>query len=179
MANASNRHKGGQSGGGSGTIVSGQELARILGISRTTVTTYTKNGMPIYDNKGPRKAPRYDSALCIRWWKDREITKVTGGETEKLGIDEIRRRKELALMKDAEIDLAVKQERYGDIEAIMLELSACLGTIRGNLIALPAKLSAQLENQDAAFIERRLVGEIDDMLEELSEFSVDEDDDGD
>lgn len=156
--------------------MNGQDLARILGISRQYVTTHTKAGMPIYDRKGVRGSPRYDSAACIRWLRDREIKKVRGDDSEdRLDIDEIRRRKELAQMKKEQIELAVMEERYGDIESILHELGGALSTIRASLIAIP-KFAAQLEHQDASAIEKRLEEEIYRILEELSDFTVEDDD---
>jgi len=178
MARSGTSHKGGNTDAGSGSIVSGQELARILGISRQYVTNHAKSGMPVFDKGGPRGAGRYDTAACIRWLRDREIQKARGGEgADKLGIDEIRRRKELAMMKKEEIELAVMEERYGDIEAILDELGSALATIRANLIALP-KFAAQLEHQEADVIERRLEEEVYRMLEELADFSSEDEDDG-
>lgn len=178
MARSGTKHKGGNTDAGSGTIVNGQELARILGISRQYVTTHAKAGMPAYDNGGPRNANRYDTAACIRWLRDREIQKAHGKseDDDKLHIDEIRRRKELAMMKKEEIELAVMEERYGDIEAILEELGSALATIRASLIALP-KVSAQLEHQESTVIERRLEEEIYLMLEELADFSAESDGD--
>lgn len=176
MAKSGTNHKGGNTDAGVGSIVSGQELARILGISRQYVTNHSKSGMPIHDRKGPRDSPRFDSALCIRWLRDREIQKARGGESDQLTIEEIRRRTELAKMKKEEIELAVVEERYGDVDAILEELGSALAVIRANLIALP-KYAAQLEHQDAMVIEKRLEEEVYRMLEELSDFLIEEDDD--
>lgn len=180
MARSGENHKGG-SPEGLGTICSGAELARILGCSRNTVTRYSKAGMPAYDMKGPRSSPRYDSAACIRWLKEREATKARGSDEDddNLDIDEIRRRTELAKMKREEIETAVVEERYGDVEAILEELSLALGTIRANLISLP-KYAGQLEHQDSTTIENRLEEEVYRILGELSDFTIedDEDDDG-
>lgn len=177
MARAGSNHKGGSTDGGFGEVITGAEMARILGMARNTVTRLAKAGMPVYDYKGPRKAPRFDSATCIRWLRDREIQKARGGdESDNLDIDEIRRRTELAKMKQAEIETAVVEERFGDVEAILEELSAALATIRASLVSMP-KYAAQLEHQDALTIERRLEEEIFRILEELSDFTV-EDDDG-
>jgi phage terminase Nu1 subunit (DNA packaging protein) len=174
MARTGTNHKGANSEGGFGTICNGAELARIIGVSRPTITKFTKAGMPVYDEKGARGSPRYDSAACIRWWKDRELQKARGsGDTDELDIDEIRRRKELAMMKKEEIELAVLEERYGDVEAIMDELSGALATIRASLIALP-KIAAQLEHQEAAAIERRIEDEVYLMLNELADFTADD-----
>jgi len=176
MAKSGSNHKGANSGGGFGTICNGAELARMLGVSRPTITKFTKAGMPIYDENGPRKSPRYDSAACIRWWKDRELQKSRGSsDTDYLNIDEIRRRTELARMKKEEISLAVEEERYGDVEAILEELGHALATIRASLMALP-KFAAQLEHQDAGVIEKRLEEEVYRMLEELADFTIEEDD---
>jgi phage terminase Nu1 subunit (DNA packaging protein) len=133
--------------------------------------------MPVYDNEGPRSSPRYDSAAAIRWIRDREIQKASGGDDDKLSIEEIRRRTELAKMKKEEISLAIDEERYGDVEAIIEELGHALATVRANLMSLP-KFAAQLEHQDAGVIEERLEEEIYRMLEELSSFSVEEEHDG-
>jgi len=173
MARSGTNHKGGQSSGGIGDIINGTDLARTLGVSAGSVRTYVKQGMPIYDNKGLKKAPRYDSAMCIRWLRDREIGRMTSGDSDSLPIEEIRRRAELAKMKKEEIELAVLEEKFGSIEAILEELSHCLATVRANLISLP-KFSAQLEHQDSDVIEKRLEDEVYRMLEELSEFTADD-----
>ncbi|WP_010322165.1 terminase small subunit [Marinobacterium stanieri] len=179
MARSGDNHKGANSGGGSGTVCNGTELARFMGVARTTITSFTKAGMPILDNKGPRKSPRYDSAACVRWWRDRDLNKArSSGDDDQLDIDEIRRRTELARMKKEEISLAVEEERYGDVEAILEELGHALATIRANLMALP-KYAAQLEHQEASVIERRLEEEVYRMLEELSDFTVEDDDSSD
>lgn len=182
MAKAGKNHKGGNTDAGSGIIVNGQELARIFGVSRQYITTFRKAGMPIHDNEGPRKHPRYNTAACIRWKRDADIKKARGdagadGE-DPLDIDEIRRRTELAKMKKEEIDLAVLEERYGDIEAILEELSAALVTIRASLIALP-KIAPQLEHMDSADVELRMEEEIYRILEELADFTADDDEDDD
>jgi len=149
MAKSGSNHKGANSGGGFGTICNGAELARMLGVSRPTIT---------------------------RWWKDRELQKSRGSsDTDDLDIDEIRRRTELAKMKKEEISLAVEEERYGDVEAILEELGHALATIRASLMALP-KFAAQLEHQDAGVIEKRLEEEVYRMLEELADFTIEEDD---
>lgn len=178
MARTGTNHKGANSDGGFGTICNGAELARFIGVSRPTITKFTKAGMPIYDEKGARNSPRYDSAACIRWWKDRELQKARGsGDSEELDIDEIRRRTELAKMKKEEISLAVEEERYGDVEAILEELGNALATIRASLMSLP-KCAAQLEHQESGFIEKRLEEEVYRMLEELADFTVEDDDGG-
>lgn len=107
----------------------------------------------------------------------REIQKIrgSGGDSDELTIEEIRRRTELARMRKEELSLAVEEERYGDVEAILRELSHALATIRGRLMSLP-KFAAQLEHKDATEIERRLEDEIHMMLQELSDFAVEEDD---
>lgn len=177
MARSGANNKGGNTDAGTGTIVSGQELARILGISRQYVTNHAKAGMPVHDKNGPRGSARYDSAKCIRWLRDREIQKATGsGDAEEMGIDEIRRRKELAMMKKEEIELAVMEGRYGDVDAILEDLGSALSTIRASLISLP-KFAAQLEHQEALVIEKRLEEEIYRMLGELADFTVEDDDD--
>ena len=133
MAKSGKNHKGGNTDAGSGLIVNGQELARILGCSRQYVTSYRKAGMPIHDNNGPRQTPRYNTADCIRWKRDVDIKKARGSSStdeDELDIDEIRRRTELAKMKKEEIELSVLEERYGDIEAIlkgMAEAKAATG----------------------------------------------------
>lgn len=168
--------KGGNTDAGAGMIVNGTDLARTLGVSRQTVTNLTKRGMPIHDREGVRGSPRYDTARCIRWLRDEELARARGdSEDDQLPIDEITRRTELAKMRKAEIELANLEERYGDVELILDELSAALSTIRASLMALP-QISPQIEHMDSAAIEKRLEEEIYRTLEELADFSVDDDD---
>lgn len=164
---------GTHAGMGAGKIVSGQELAMILGVSRNTIQSYRSNGMPIADNNGTRGSARYNTVSCLDWLSKRKLDRIAETDDYALDIEEIRRRTELAKMKQAEIELAVTEERYGDIEAILGELSNALTTIRANLIALP-KIAPQLEHTDSDLIEKRLEDEIYRVLTELSDFTIDD-----
>ena len=158
-----------------GQIVNVTELANMLGTSRQNITRWVGQGCPVFEDKTSQKGRRYDSAAVIRWLRDRALAEVRGNDEEGLPIEEIRRRKELAQMKKEEISLAVEEERFGSVEAILRELGDALSTIRANLIAMP-KFAAQLEHQDALVIEKRLEEEIYRILDELSDFVLEDDD---
>ena len=176
MARAGDNHKGGNSAGTVGIVCNGQELAHIFGISRQAVTGLQRKGMPAYDDKGPRNAPRYDSAACIKWlesYNQQKINRSTD-EDDNLDIEEIRRRRELTGLKKDEISLAVVEERYGDIEAIMESLGKSLAEIRSTLMSIPG-LAGQMAFQDTSTIEKLLTEEISRALQELSEYEPETD----
>lgn len=173
MARSGDNHKGRNTVGATGTIVNGQDLARLMGVARSTVGTYAKQGMPILDNDGLRGAPRFDTAACIRWWKDQELRKVAGGnEDDDLSTDEIYRLTALTKLKQEEIKLARDQERYADIDAVLHEFGMALSNVRAALMKLPT-YAAQLEHQDAITIDKKLTDKVDHILQELSEFEPD------
>ena len=157
-----------------GIIVSGIELARIFGVSPATVRTLSKRGMPIVDSEGHKGGNRYDTAACIQWKRDYDFKKKfpsSGDDSDELSIEEIRRRTELAKMKKEEIELAVQEERFGDVEAILDELANSLSVIRASMIALP-KIAPQLEYLESTAIEARLEEEIYLILNELADFAT-------
>lgn len=174
MSRTGSNHKGGNSGGTIGKIVTATELAAIVGTSRQTIASYAKAGMPVYDRSGTRGSPRYDSAACIAWITDRKLKKHVGSDdADEMDIDEIYRQTALTKLKREEIQLALDEERYGDIDAVIEDVGLALSEIRAGLISLPT-LSAQLEHQDQLTIEKKLTDKVDRMLEELSDFHVEE-----
>jgi phage terminase Nu1 subunit (DNA packaging protein) len=135
-----------------------------------------RKGMPSYDDKGPRNSPRYDSAACIKWLESYNLQKLSRStdDDDQLDIDEIRRRRELTGLKKDQIALAVVEERYGDIEAIMESLEKSLAEVRSTLMSIPG-LSGQMAFQDTSTIEKLLTEEISRALDGLSEYEPETD----
>ena len=95
-------------------------------------------------------------------------------QVEKSGEDyfKVKARHEEVKKQLNELKLLERQgELYeaADIESALAEI---LVTLRTNLLALPAKFSTQLEGKSRAEIYKILNSEIEDKLQELSQFSL-------
>lgn len=58
-------------------LVNKTQLAEILGKSVQTLTTWQKNGMPIFADGSNGQANQYDTAAVIDWLVSREISKLS------------------------------------------------------------------------------------------------------
>lgn len=58
-------------------LVNKTQLAEILGKSQQTLTTWQKNGMPIFAEGSNGQANQYDTEQVINWLVSREISKLS------------------------------------------------------------------------------------------------------
>ena len=57
-------------------ITGQQGIADFFGMSRETIDTWQRQGLPVAVRGGPGVASEYDSAKCLAWLIDRELKKV-------------------------------------------------------------------------------------------------------
>lgn len=116
------------------------ELAGLLGVNRSTVTTWLGQGCPFVERADRAQGKEWKLSLpdVVGWLRKRDVDQAIG-DTSKLDIDEARRRKIAAEAALAELELA---KQRGEVVAISVvedvvgeQLSAC----RARLIAWPTK----------------------------------------
>lgn len=150
-------------------IVGQTELAAIFGVSSRTVQEWQAAGMPVEVFGGPGVSGEYDSVACIRWAVDRELKKVTGGETAK---DRLAR-----LQGDAlEAKLAVDRGQLIAAAAVEPVMRAAIVTARERIRNEPARIAVLMEGKDRAEREALLRVLLDETLQKLSQWQKSEND---
>ena len=140
-------------------------LGKLLGLSQQRVNQLIDEKIVIKDEGDPRGSVYlFDSA------KNYFLSNKTSSDgvnfwNEKAKNEKVKR----------ELNELKLRERQGELyEAADIEsaIAETIVTLRTNLLALPAKFSSQLEGKSKAEIYQLLNAEIEDKLQEISQFSV-------
>lgn len=136
------------------------ELSRALNISRQRITQLIQEKIFLRDETDPSGGVFLFDSLRNYWLR----------QVEKSGEDYFKVKAQHEEVKKNLSELKLR-EREGelyeasDVEAAWAEI---LTTLRTNLLALPAKFSAQFEGKSAAEIYKIMTVEIEDKLQEIS-----------
>lgn len=144
-------------------IVGQTEIAGIFGVSARTITEWQASGMPVAVFGGPGVPGEYDAPACIRWFVDREVKKVSGGESSK---DRLQR-----LQGDAlEAKLALDRGKLIPTDQVEPAMRAAIVTARERLRNEPARIAALLDGKDHTERETLLRDLFDEVLLKLSQW---------
>lgn len=142
-------------------IVGQTEMANLFGVSARTVQEWQSSGMPVAVFGGPGVPGEYDATACIRWYVDREVKRVSGGETAK---DRLAR-----LQGDSlEAKLAVDRGQLIPATAVEPAMRAAIVTARERIRNEPARIAALLEGKNRTEREAMLRDLLDETLLKLS-----------
>lgn len=61
------------------SMVNKRELSEVVGVTERTLTTYSKQGMPIAAASARGKASKFDTVDVINWMIQKEVTKLSFG----------------------------------------------------------------------------------------------------
>ncbi len=147
-------------------------LRRLFGIPNPTLQSWLSEGLP-HDNTeyGVRFTP-----ADVFHWRESQLLKaaaksqVENEDTASLTMVEAKRRGEIAKMTLGELDVAIKRDELTPIAEIIEELGNALMTVRTALVPLPTKMGGLLSYQDEDTIIEKLGGEIQRILDDLSEY---------
>ncbi|MGW9821932.1 phage terminase Nu1 subunit (DNA packaging protein) [Methylorubrum extorquens] len=180
------------SAGKSERVKSASEFADLLGISRTTVTKWCRDGMP-YEGGEPAdgKAYRIDVGVAVRWLQERAAAEARteaasidlpadGGET----LEDAKTRKERALANAAESDAVIKAiveaEKRGSVgpistmhEVMRQEYASLSGALSkvGRLVELklrrntPERIGREVDTMIREALAENLRGDIEAAME--------------
>lgn len=156
------------------------EVAETFGYSLPTVDSWIKDGLPSRQ-QGAKGVPwQFDSAEVHAWLvKKARATRRTrgnafgdereGGEGETpegwVGLDEAKRRKEVANAKSAELDLAKSLGAVAPLDMIAKTLSDEVAKARAKLLSIPTRFrpTAQLHAASAEKA-KKLVAAVDELI---------------
>ena len=144
--------------------VTQSDLSRALNISRQRVTQLIQEKIFLRDDSDPTGGVFLFDSLKNYWL--RQVEK-NGDDYFKVKAEHETVKKQLSEVKlrqlEGELYLAVEVENA---------LAEILTTLRTNLLSLPAKFSTQLVGKDSAEINSILTEEIEDKLQEISNFKL-------
>jgi phage terminase Nu1 subunit (DNA packaging protein) len=152
-------------------------LASTFGCALTTVDAWVKEGCPA-QKKGREYA--FETAEVHKWLVKRAVAesrrrgnRFGGGSAPEgeMSLEEAKRRKEAALAKSAEIDLAEKIGMVAPIATMLKVIGEEIANARARLLAIPTKFrpTAQITARDESSA-RKAVSEVDNLIREaLSE----------
>lgn len=138
-------------------------FAKWLGCSQQRVSQMTANGELVRDEFD--KTGRIKLAESLRFYF---LSKNSGGDEasywkEKALREQINRKRDALRLKKEE------GSAY-DADAVEMALIELLSTLRSQLLGIPAKFAARLEGKSRAEIYDDLTQEIENRLQELSEY---------
>lgn len=156
-----------------GTSLNMAGVALLFGVTPKSITKWVGLGMPCSGGNG--RAYAFDSAACMKWKMEYEISRVIKENIPeedqiKVSLNEARRRKELASALKAELELANELAQVANIEDLMENFTEALINIRAKLVSMSSRLSGVLSHQDEENVGKLLDNEVADMLEELSDY---------
>lgn len=161
-------------------LISGDELAELLGIHTSTVSDYRRRGMPHTKERntkfkhGKAELYMYNVRDVNEWFMNRAVVEATGKEG-LMSADEAKRRKLSAEAGLQEIELARRKGIVVDLEELERDLSGRFAEFRSSVRMIPARVSMQiLGKTDELEIQRIILAELDKALIALMDNRFDE-----
>jgi len=159
------------------TTITNSAFARLVGCTEGAIRLAIKRG----ELTGaalvtlPSGRVRLNEDEALRQWRVRHSTTEDGAAPAEFGggasFSEAKARRETALARRAEIELAELEGRMHRAEDVRAAVTGMIAACRAKLRALPAKLAGALSLlTDPAEINAVLTGEVHEVLTELSEY---------
>lgn len=151
-------------------IVNRREMALILGVSLTTVSSWVDEGMPVLSRGRKGVAWEFEPAACVDWKCKRDV-RLAVGDTEGSTLAEAELRELRAKAALREIDLAERRAQVVPVEDTLAVVADLAATVRQRLRAIGSRLGPMLAGEEKPLtIQQRIETEIDDALTALSQY---------
>lgn len=142
------------------------EMARALGISQQRVSQMLKEDIMVRDKSG--------SVLVIESLKNYyKLRSSELGDGEEIDLNVEKAKHEKTKREIAELKLAMMEGKAYDARTVELVLTEMLSNLRTQLLGMPSKLAPQLERKKKEKIYELMTKEIEEKLNELSEYTPD------
>lgn len=163
-----------------GSLVNLVGLRKVMGVTDTDVKNFIANGMPHEGGKG--RSYKFNTAECFHWrmaferkkLESQFLSMIPDDEPEaKMTHTEAKRRREVAIALKAELELANERKQVANIEDLTAMFSDALVNVRANLTSMSSRLAGVLSHQDEDAVAKLLDSEINDILENVSNYKGD------
>ncbi len=161
-----------------GLIVTRTELADIFGVAMTTVDNWVRRGLPVIQRGTKGKAWQFNTSDVASWLERRAIERT---ETEDFGDEKaLRRRKLAAEAQKIELELARARGDLVPLNQLERALANTFAELKTNLRTVPSRVATSLIGEESETrIKSVILAEVDQALEVLGDFNLEEPDDGD
>lgn len=151
-------------------IVNATELGEIMGVHRSTVVKWTREGCPFLQKSDKRRNQewQFESSDVMRW-REEVAVKNAVGDTEETTEEELRRRKLAAETSISEIQAAKEKGLVVEIEEVVKTITDDYVKLKQRLRTIPARVAPILIGEDnETIIKNEISSGIDEALNELS-----------
>ena len=150
-------------------------LCLVTGMTSYEIKDLIEKGLPHIGGKG--RSYVFNTAEVIQFKIKHDAATLreeyeSFGELEegKMSLNEAKRRREVATALKAELELANERKQVANIDDLAALFSDALINVRANLVSMPSRLSGILSHQDDETVGRLLDAEINDILENISQY---------
>jgi phage terminase Nu1 subunit (DNA packaging protein) len=151
------------------------EIADLFGVSHTTVDAWIKRGMPVLQRGSRGKAWQINTAEVSAWLEQRAKESAAGGD--QADERELKRRKLAAETAKVELELARVRGEVVPLAQLERALANTFAEVKTNLRSVPSRVATAIIGEETeARIKAVILKEIDQALEALGDFDLEEPD---
>lgn len=161
-----------------GKTLGKHEIAEFFGVTEPTVDQWVRRGCPVVERGSKGKQWKINTAQVSDWLRQRDIEQATGANLSDE--QELKRRKLAAETQKAELEMLRVKGDLVPLAQLERQLSNTFAELKANLRNVPKRTATSLVGEtNEVRIKEVLLAEIDQCLEVLAQFTLDEESDGD
>lgn len=154
------------------------EIAEFFGVAETTVDQWVRRGCPVVERGSKGKQWKINTAQVSDWLRQRDIEQATGANLSDE--QELKRRKLAAETQKAELEMLRVKGDLVPLAQLERSLSNTFAELKTNLRNIPKRTATALVGETSEVrIKDVILAEIDQCLEVLTQFTMDEESDAD
>lgn len=159
-----------------GKILGKHEVAEFFGVTEPTVDQWVRRGCPVVERGSKGKAWQINTAQVSDWLRQRDIEQATGNNLSDE--QELKRRKLAAETQKAEMEMLKARGELVPLRQLERALANTFAELKTNIRNIPRRTATSIVGEtDEIRIKEVLLAEIDQALEVLAQFTLDEPED--
>lgn len=160
-----------------GEIVGQAEICRIFGISSTTFASWMKSGAPYVEKGAKGRQWKVNTREVSDWLRAREL-ELRGGIGNVGDEKQLKSRKLAAEAAKIELELSRARGELVPLKQLERALANTFAEVKTNMRAVPSRVATALIGEDSETrIKAVILAEIDQALDALGDFDLEEPDD--
>lgn len=161
-----------------GKTLGKHEIAEFFGVTEPTVDQWVRRGCPVVERGSKGKQWKINTAQVSDWLRQRDIEQATGANLSDE--QELKRRKLAAETQKAELEMLRVKGDLVPLAQLERQLSNTFAELKTNLRNVPKRTATALVGETSEVrIKDVILAEIDQCLEVLAQFTLDEESDAD
>lgn len=159
------------------SLVNKRELAEIVGRTERTLTSWMKDGMPVYHQGGRGKETHFETSEVIAWMLQREVAAYlpTGEDGEEIVYEAERARLTKHQADHEELKVKVLGGTLIPADVVERVQGGMVTSFRARALSMPTKAAAVLAGvTEEGEIEAVLTDLVHEALQEMSDFDPDQ-----